>query len=195
MRKVEIALYTIEELKKLDTGAYNEAIESIRYVRETDFYDFEVREILDTIKKVAEFFHMELTHYDIQLWGPSYVYINVSNYYALSEGKKQELSKWLQESLQEGMDGSCPFTGVVYDCYFFDKVDKLINGLGVDITNLDRLVPEALEEAVNQIVNDYERDTLNNESNEQYAIDNGLEFYENGVLFKKIGVDIKSPLY
>jgi hypothetical protein len=170
-------VYTIEEL-----GCANRttALESVARMREEEFNEFGTAELVHSLEKAAEFFHMEITEGEVYIFHNSYVAIDTEGYEGLPNAEKNHLVKRLNENIEKGSDGSCPFTGVHYDCYFFDYFKE--KG-PTSYNTIHKDVPKALVYMLEKAVEGEETLILSGEDNEQYAKENELEFRADGTIY------------
>lgn len=183
MRLYEMKIFTINELENASNSGYHNALTNISQRRQEDFTDSYSYEVVSTLEKITEKFHMTLRDYSIGLFSHSYVRIDTDYYMDLDNESKNELVDWLNDNMEEGKKGSCPFTGVIYDCYFFDEVINLVGFDGVTYNNLHSVVPQAMANALKSIINDEENTVLDDKYNHEYAEEMDLEFTENGEIF------------
>lgn len=175
MREVSFKVYDIDELSE-------EAREkAINELREGDDFFWEVRELVDSIEKASEFFNFEVTDYEVGLYSRSYIEVSNANYMELSNEEKNELVKWLRDNIESGADGSCPFTGVYYDCFFFDYFIR--HGVEVTYNNLHKEVSNALEYQLDRGVEALEEEHGSDERYIEEANANEIEFYEDGRVY------------
>lgn len=175
MRTVETKVYNFDELTD---GAKIEALAKIREQYDTTF---NMEEVLSTLEKAAEHFSMRVMDYGIGTYNRNFIEIDTEGYMNLTNADKNELVNWLNENIQSGSDGSCLFTGVIYDCFFFDYF--MNDGVEVTFNNLHNEVVNginyAMEKGVESIENEFEDD----EYIASFIEANEYEFTEDGQLF------------
>lgn len=178
MRTITITknLYTIEEL----TGVNREnALDSVSRQRMEDFIEFHAEELRTSMQEAAERFGMTLRECNISLFDRSMVIVDPTG---LPDDNEQleDLAKWINVNTDDGTNGACPFTGVFYDCYFFDYFAH--NGLAKPDT-LREDVTRAIAYMLKYAVKDAEESILDDTQCVEYAMENELEFLEDGTIF------------
>lgn len=176
MREVSFKVYDIDELGE---EAKEKAIEKLR--SEADFF-WEVRELVDSIEKASKFFSFELTDYRVGLYDRSYIEVSNANYMELSNEEKNELVKWLSDNIESGSDGTCPFSGMYFDCYFFDYFIRY--DVEVSYNNLHTEVINALEYQLERGIEALEEEHDSDERYIEEANANDIEFYEDGRVYR-----------
>lgn len=183
MRTIEKKIYTIDELKEVSASGYEKAIEAVSEQRQNNFYEFYALEIVNTLEKACEHFHMNLAYHSYGLYEGCFTRVGIEEYFDLSNAEKNYLVKWLNDNMQDGKDGSCPFTGVCYDSYFFDSIIEQVGLNGATYNNLHVIVPEAIDDCLRKAVTDEQNSIFNDEDCHNYAKDMELEFTEEGKIF------------
>lgn len=181
MRQIKFNVYDIDELSE---EAKAKAIEKLR---EGDDMFWEVRELIDSIEKASEFFNFEITDYEVgiyEIYDRSYIEVSNDNYMELSNEEKNELVTWLRDNIESGADGTCPFTGVYYDCFFFDYFIR--HDVEVTYNNLHKEVANALEFHLWRGVEALSEEHENDERYIEEANANEIEFYEDGRVYKGV---------
>lgn len=176
MRIIETKVFTIDEL---EGEALTEAIKQVaeKYLI---YNDHILGEIVESAQKAAEFFHMKLVDWSVGYYNRNYATVEIDEYMDLTNEEKNELVAWLNENYEEGSKGKCPFTGVMYDCYFFDYIKECG---GVTYNNLHKIVPEAIDYLVCKAMEDEENTVANDDYMFEYAYELGWEFYEDGTFY------------
>jgi hypothetical protein len=170
-------LYTIEEL-----GCANRttALEAVARMREEDFNEFHSYDLVKSMTEAAEHFSMAITDYSIGLFDRSHVTVDTYHYMDLDNAEKNELVAWLNDNIEEGAKGSCPFTGVHYDCFFFDYFKK--NG-PTSYNTIHRDVPKAIVYMMEHVIDLEENSILDDKENEEYAKALDYEFRSDGTYY------------
>lgn len=174
MRIIETKVFTIDELHgEALAEATRQAAEKYQNIHA----DISISEIVESARKAAEFFGMKLTDWSVGYYDRNYVQVDIDGYMSKTNDEKNDLVRWLNDNYEAGADGTCPFTGVIYDCYFFDYIKE--SG-GVTYNNLHKIVPEAIDYLVEKSVRDEEAMIENVEYMREYASESGWEFTEYG---------------
>ncbi len=169
-------VYTIDEL----TGVNKQnALEAVARQRTEDFMEFHSEELRKSMQKAAERFNVELSDWSFGLFNRSYVTVDMTGF-PTDEEEIKELVTWLNDHVDDGTNGDCPFTGVCYDSYFFDYFAHA--GFATPDT-VRNDIPRAITYMLRNALNDEENSILNDKDNEQYAIETELEFREDGTIF------------
>lgn len=173
MRTIEFNVFTINELKgEALTEATRQAANKYAECNDHSF-----SEIIESAKKAAEFFGMNLNDWSVGYYNHNFANVDIDGYMDKSNDDKNELVRWLNDNYVEGADGTCPFTGVIYDCYFFDYIKE--TG-GVTYNNLHKIVPEAIEYLVCKAASDEEKTIEDETCMQEYAGEMSWEFTEEG---------------
>lgn len=170
-------VYDIEEL-----GHYSKerALRLVAERRHEDFMDFNSNELIESLREAGKHFYVDISNWSFGLFSTNVLRTNNTELVALDDEEKTELVEWLNDNIKSGSDGSCPFTGVCYDCYFFDYFKE--NG-ETSLETIDRDIGRALWYALNQAISDEEDSILDDEYNTTYAREMELEFTEEGGLY------------
>lgn len=173
----EFTIYTIDEL----TGeARNHAIKDVQEDKLHAFNEYTSEEFATSVSKFLEKFgcsHGDM-YLDVYNHGQSYIEVLTDNYFEQTNQERNELVKWLNDNIQAGSDGSCPFTGVFTDCYLFDYFIK--EDRGTSYNTLHKDIREAVDYALQAFL-DSELENITDESEcERYANDMGFEYLSNG---------------
>lgn len=171
----EIETFTIDEL----TGpARDKAIQHIQEDKLYHFNEWTAEEFAKSIAGFLEKFNCDHGDMCIDLYGHSYIEVLTGNYFEQTNQERNEQVKWLNDNIQSGSDGSCPFTGVFTDCFVFDYFIKEQRETSYNTLHKD--VCEAVEYALDAFL-DSERENITDESEcERYANDMDFEFTADG---------------
>lgn len=176
MRQVKFNVYDIDELSE---EAKEKAIETLR--SEEDFF-WEVRELVNSIEVASKLFNFELTDYRVGLYDRSFIEVSNAVYMELPNSDRNFLVEWLRDNIISGSEGSCPFTGVYLDCYFFDYFIRY--DVEVTYNNLHKEVANALEYHLDRGVEALEEEHGSEERYIEIANANEIEFYEDGRVYR-----------
>lgn len=102
-------IYTIDELKKLDENAYENALKNLRERWHSDIMEFDWSEVKESLTKFLELFSLRIYDYQVGLYSPSYITDNSEEYrersnYEINEDVKT-LNKWLKSELYDDLTG------------------------------------------------------------------------------------------
>jgi hypothetical protein len=151
------------------------ALRAVERQRIEDFNEFHSMDLLDSMKAAAEQFQAELVNWDFGLFDRSSVIVAT---HRLTDEKAA--CRWINDNTASGVDGSCPFTGTSYDCLFFDYFKK--NGATTPSTVRSDIV-KAISYMLKKAIDSEENSIMDEKYNEQYAKDQGLEFFEDGSIY------------
>ena len=173
----EYTIYTIEEL----TGeAYTRAIQDVQEDKLHAFNEWTSEEFAKSIAGFLEKFNCDHgdMYIDVYDHGRSYIEVLTTNYFELSNKERNELVSWLNDNIETGSQGTCPFTGVFTDCYVFDYFIK--ENRGTSYNTLHKDIREAVDYALEAFL-DSELENITDESEcERYANDMDFEFTADG---------------
>ena len=169
-----IEVYELNELKGVN---YRNAVESVSRQASEFWTEFESFELLESMKKSAEHFGMQVTNYSIGLFDRSYVKVETG---CFDEEQAEYAVKWIADNYEAGADGTCPFTGVYFDSYFFDYFVK--NGVPTEDNVKDEIV-RAIGYMLETAVDNAENDMMDDGYMLDYASNNELSFLSDGAIF------------
>ena len=177
MRILETKLYGIDELSG---EAKKHAIEetSRHYIESESMFTLD--EIINTANEIAEAFDMRITNYSVGFFDRRYIDVDNYRYMEQDNETKNAYVKWINENMKAGVDGACQFTGVCWDAYFFDA---LMEYEEITYNNFHKIVPQAIEDGVVLAIRSIEDASMDNELMYHEAVNNGLEFYEDGSIY------------
>ena len=176
MRKIETTVYNIDEL----TGeARNVAISELSEVYSRFVTDLDIPELIQSIGKAGDAFGHALTDYSVGIYAHSYIEVSSDYWDDMDTEDQQAFINILKESAEDGRSGSCPFTGVYYDCFFFDY----FKGIGLTVDNFSYHVINAMDYMKTEGVKSIGSEIESVEVLEDFAEVNGYEFTENGNIF------------
>lgn len=174
MRTIETKVFTINELKG------DELEEATKQAADmyAEYNDHSFEEILESARKAAEHFGMKVTDWSVGYYNRNYIEVDTEGYMELSNDEKNALVRWLHDNIEIGSDGTCPFTGVMYDCYFFDYFMRLPGD--VSYNDIHKHIPEAIEYLVDKAVEGEENTIEDDDYMREYVEEMGWEFTEEG---------------
>jgi hypothetical protein len=176
MRKVTYT-FNIHRLDELTGLNKRSAMDAVGRQMAEDFNEFTSHELVESMRKVCAYFGMTLTDWSFGLFTPdNRIKINTDGF---DEDDILPMCEWLSANLDEGVDGSCPFTGVYHDCLFFDALKKN----GFEPATLKRDIVRAVSYMLEKSIETAENEILNDESVERYIAMSELEFYEDGRIY------------
>lgn len=82
-------VYSLEELKAVDTEAYEDAMDNVREAYTDTQIDFFYQDMEETMKAFADTFNISLTDYSFTIYHNSYVNVNIDDYMDLDNGEKK----------------------------------------------------------------------------------------------------------
>src|SRR5699024_3112900 len=109
-------VYSLEDLKTVDTEAYEVAMQNVRENYTETQIDFSYQDMEETMQASADTFSSSITDYYFKIYHNSYVNVNIDNYMDLENDEKNELVKKANNLKNE----DCPFTGIHTDFYITD---------------------------------------------------------------------------
>lgn len=175
MRKVVVE-YNVCKLEELTGINYRNAIDTVSRLIIEEWNEFDSVALLDSMKGAAERFGLKVTKWSIGLFDRNHVTLNGGLF---DEERATYVAKWINDNLEEGAEGSCPFTGVHFDSYFFDYFKEN----GVDEDNVKSDIVKAITYMLETCVDNAEKYAIDDESALEYAEANKLEFLEDGRLY------------
>lgn len=169
-------VYTIEELKALNTEAYDEALNNVREAYMDNQLHFFYQEMKETMKEFAKVFNISLTDYSFGVYQPSFINVNIGDYMDLDNDEKNDLVKRANNLKNE----DCPFTGVCTDFYITDYFKEN----EVTYNDLHNHLDDVLHVAIRNYVIDLENELEDDNNILAYAIDMEFEFLEDGSIYE-----------
>lgn len=171
----EIELYTFNELS---ADAKEVAIRHIQEDKLHAFNEWTSNEFATSIARFLERFNCSHGDMYIDLYSPSYIEVLTGNYFEQTNEERNRQVEWLNDNIESGSDGSCPFTGVYTDCYVFDYFTR--ENRKTSYNTLHKDIVEAVDYALDTFL-DTERENIEDESEcERYADDTDFEFTSDG---------------
>lgn len=176
--KKQFNVYSLEELKALDTEAYEVAIQNVREDYTETQIDFFYQDMEETMQEFADTFNISITDYSFGVYHNSYVNVNIDDYMDLDNGEKKDLVKKANSLQYE----DCSFTGVTTDEYITDYFKEN----EVTYNDLHKHLEDVLHVAVRNFMNDLENDLEDDTNILDYAINEDLKFLEDGSIYRAI---------
>lgn len=176
--KKQFNVYSLEELKAVDTEAYEVAMQNVRENYTETQIDFFYQDMEETMKAFADTFNISLTDYSFTIYHNSYVNVNIDDYMDLDNGEKKDLVKKANNLKNE----DCPFTGVCTDEYITDYFKEN----EVTYNDLHKHLEDVLHVAVRNFMNDLEDDLEDDNNILEYALNEDMEFLEDGSIYRNI---------
>lgn len=171
-------VYSLEELKAVDTEAYEDAMDNVREAYTDTQIDFFYQDMEETMKAFADTFDISLTDYSFTIYHNSYVNVNIDDYMDLDNGEKKDLVKKANNLKNE----DCPFTGVCTDEYITDYFKEN----EVTYNDLHKHLEDVLHVAVRNFMDDLEDDLEDDNNILDYALNEDMEFLEDGSIYRVI---------
>ena len=171
-------VYSLEELKAVDTEAYEDAMDNVREAYTDTQIDFFYQDMEETMKAFADTFNISLTDYSFTIYHNSYVNVNIDDYMDLDNGEKKDLVKKANNLKNE----DCPFTGVCTDEYITDYFKEN----EVTYNDLHKHLEDVLHVAVRNFMNDLENDLEDDNNILEYAVNEDMEFLKDGSIYRAI---------
>ena len=171
-------VYSLEELKAVDTEAYEDAMDNVREAYTDTRIDFFYQDMEETMKAFADTFNISLTDYSFTIYHNSYVNVNIDDYMDLDNGEKKDLVKKANNLKNE----DCPFTGVCTDEYITDYFKEN----EVTYNDLHKHLEDVLHVAVRNFMNDLEDDLEDDNNILEYAVNEDMEFLKDGSIYRAI---------
>lgn len=171
-------VYSLEELKAVDTEAYEDAMDNVREAYTDTQIDFFYQDMEETMKAFADTFNISLTDYSFTIYHNSYVNVNIDDYMDLDNGEKKDLVKKANNLKNK----DCPFTGVCTDEYITDYFKEN----EVTYNDLHKHLEDVLHVAVRNFMNDLEDDLEDDNNILEYAVNEDMEFLKDGSIYRAI---------
>ena len=171
-------VYSLEELKAVDTEAYEDAMDNVREAYTDTQIDFFYQDMEETMKAFADTFNISLTDYSFTIYHNSYVNVNIDDYMDLDNGEKKDIVKKANNLKNE----DCPFTGVCTDEYITDYFKEN----EVTYNDLHKHLEDVLHVAVRNFMNDLEDDLEDDNNILEYAVNEDMEFLKDGSIYRAI---------
>ena len=171
-------VYSLEELKAVDTEAYEDAMDNVREAYTDTQIDFFYQDMEETMKAFADTFNISLTDYSFGVYHNSYVNVDIDDYMDLENDEKNDLVKKANNLKNE----DCPFTGVCTDEYITDYFKEN----EVTYNDLHKHLEDVLHVAVSNFMNDLENDLEDDNNILDYALNEDMEFLEDGSIYRAI---------
>ena len=171
-------VYSLEELKAVDTEAYEDAMDNVREAYTDTQIDFFYQDMEETMKAFADTFNISLTDYSFTIYHNSYVNVNIDDYMDLDNGEKKDLVKKANNLKNE----DCPFTRVCTDEYITDYFKEN----EVTYNDLHKHLEDVLHVAVRNFMNDLEDDLEDDNNILEYAVNEDMEFLKDGSIYRAI---------
>ena len=171
-------VYSLEELKAVDTEAYEDAMDNVREAYTDTQIDFFYQDMEETMKAFADTFNISLTDYSFTIYHNSYVNVNIDDYMDLDNGEKKDLVKKANNLKNE----DCPFTGVCTDEYITDYFKEN----EVTYNDLHKHLEDVLHVAVRNFMNDLEVNLEDDNNILEYAVNEDMEFLKDGSIYRAI---------
>ena len=174
----EFNVYNLEELKAVDTVAYDEALDNVREAYTENQIAFFYQDMEETMKGFADTFNISITDYSFGVYHNSYVNVNIEDYMDLDNGEKKDLVKKANNLQYE----DCPFTGIHTDLYITDYFKEN----EVTYNDLHKHLEDVLHVAVRNFMNDLENDLEDDTNLLEYTVNEELKFLEDGSIYRDI---------
>jgi hypothetical protein len=178
MRKVTYTfdIYTLEELTGSNRRA---ALDAMGRDMTEQWNEFTRDEVGQTMEAVAHHFGMKLDSMCFGLFNGKNGNTFKIDTGGFNEDEVDSLIEWLDNNLQDGQNGSCPFTGVGFDCLFFDYFKKA----GIERDTLKRDIVRAIAYVMEKAVEMGENEVLSDVSIIEYASTMNFEFHKDGKIY------------
>lgn len=170
-------IYSLEELKAIDTEAYEVAMQNVIEEYSENQITFFYQDMEETMKGFADTFNISITDYSFGVYHNSYVNVNVDNYMDLDNTEKKELVKEANNLKNE----DCPFTGIHTDLYITDYFKEN----EVTYNDLHKHLDDVLHVAVRNFMNDLENDLEDETNLLEYAVNEDMKFLEDGSIYRE----------
>lgn len=170
-------VYSLEELKAVDTEAYDVAMQNIREAYTDTQIDFFYQDMEETMQAFADTFNISLTDYSFGIYHNSYVNVDTDDYMDLDNGEKKDLVKKANNLKNK----DCPFTGIHTDLYITDYFKEN----EVTYNDLHKHLYDVLHIAVRNFMNDLENDIEDDTNILEFGINEDIEFLEDGSIYTK----------
>jgi hypothetical protein len=179
MRKVTYTfdIYTLEELTGPNKRA---ALDAMGRDMTEQWNEFTSNEVLQTMNAIAHHFGMKLEKWCFGLFNGRNGNTFKIDTGGFDEDEVDSLIEWIERNLEEGVNGSCPFTGVGFDCLFFDYFKKA----GIERDTLKRDIIRAIAYVMEKAVENGENEVLSDTSIMEYASNMMFEFHKDGRIYQ-----------
>ena len=171
-------VYSLEELKAVDIEAYEEAMNNVREDYTETQIDFFYQDMEETMQEFAKVFNISLTDYSFGVYHNSYVNVDIDDYMDLENDEKNDLVKKANNLKNK----DCPFTGIHTDLYITDYFKEN----EVTYNDLHKHLDDVLHVAVSNFMNDLENDLEDDNNILDYALNEDMEFLEDGSIYRAI---------
>ncbi|WBF81703.1 hypothetical protein [Staphylococcus virus vB_SurM-PSU5] len=169
-------VYSLEELKAVDTEAYEEAMNNVREDYTETQIDFFYQDMEETMQEFAKVFNISIRDYSFGIYHNSYVNVDTDDYMDLDNEEKNKLVKEANNLKNE----DCPFTGIHTDLYITDYFKEN----EVSYNDLHKHLDDVLHVAVSNFMNDLENDLEDDTNILEFAINEEFEFLVDGTIYK-----------
>lgn len=172
-----IEVFKIEELTGVNR---RNALEATSRQAHELWVEIESHDLIESMSKAAEHFGLRVIDYSVGLFSRSYVKIDTGYF---DEEQAEYAVEWINENHKDGREGSCPFTGVDYDCYFFDYFGDADMELGLTEENVQEHIVRAIVHMLEKAVYNAEADVTNDDylldciAGEEYEFTSDGEIY------------------
>lgn len=180
MARTVVKTVEVFKVTELNGVNYRNALESASRQRMEDWGEFSSSELLTSMQKAAEYFGLEVVDWSIGIFDRSWIKIDSDRF---DDEQAPFAVEWLRENLKAGQDGSCPFTGVYYDGYFFDYFKDHEMPTGDDPEKVKRVLTKAIIRMMTLAIGDAENSLLSDEDTLEYIDGQELEFTGDGEVF------------
>lgn len=168
-------VYSLEELKTVDTESYEVAMQNVREAYTDTQIDLFYQDMEETMQAFAEAFNISIRDYSFGIYHNSYVNVNIEYYKDLENDEKNDLVKKANNLKNK----DCPFTGIHTDLYITDYFKEN----EVTYNDLHKHLDDVLHVAVSNFMNDLENDLENDKNILEFAVENDFEFLEAGSIY------------
>lgn len=168
-------VYSLEELKAVDTEAHEVAMQNVREAYTDTQIDFSYQDMEETMQVFAEAFNIAIRDYSFGIYHKSYVNVETDYYMDLENDEKNDLVKEANNLKNE----DCPFTGIHTDLYITDYFKEN----EVTYNDLHKHLDDVLHVAVSNFMNDLENDLENDKNILEFAITEEFEFLVDGSIY------------
>lgn len=179
MARTVTKVETIYQVNELTGVNYRNALDSVSRLRTEFWGEFNGAELVASMEKASEYFGMRVYDYQVSLFSRSYIEIDTEGF---DDEQSPYAVEWLEHNLQAGMDGSCPFTGVYYDCFFFDYFKD--NGIPTTKT-VKREIVRAIMYMMKAAISNEENSILSDDDTLDHIVANELEFLGDGTIYEE----------
>ena len=177
MARTIVKTFEVFEMKELSGIARKNAIEATSRQAQDFWGSHEAYELVRSMEKAANTFGLKITSYSLGLFDSAEVVLDSSLF---DQEQAEYAIEWIREHYKKGQDGSNPFTGCYFDCYFFDFFgDELESTPDTILEDIESAIGFMLERAIDSA----ETDMLDEAYMADYARDNDFEFTADGDLY------------